>query len=122
MINSRNLEFGGDSSSVAGELKEVEAVRGTCRAFAALRKDGTVVTWGEPGFLFKCSSFFLLLFFLFFFFFSLFFFDNCYRSGSWMGKVCDHILALVHDITLKVSDIKSVTVYDGSSEHKSITC
>jgi len=37
---------GGDSSSVKGQLQGVVAICGSARAFAALRNDGTVVTWG----------------------------------------------------------------------------
>jgi len=40
------LDYGGDSSKVSTELKHVEAICATMGAFAALRKDGTVVTWG----------------------------------------------------------------------------
>ena len=43
------LVLGGDSSRVAGELRKVVAIRGTLGAFAALRIDGSVVSWGSSG-------------------------------------------------------------------------
>ena len=39
---------GGDSSSVADQLKDVLQLFSTDLAFAALRADGQVVTWGDP--------------------------------------------------------------------------
>ena len=42
--------FAGDSSSVAAELaQDIVAVFGTDSAFAALNKDGKVITWGGSG-------------------------------------------------------------------------
>jgi len=43
------LDGGGDSSSVASQLKEIVLVCASRFAFAALRKDGTVVSWGMEG-------------------------------------------------------------------------
>jgi len=39
----------GDNSSIVSELKHVESICGTRGAFAALKKDGTVATWGDKG-------------------------------------------------------------------------
>ena len=39
---------GGDSSSVQQDLVNVVKIYSTRGAFAALRKDGTVRTWGNP--------------------------------------------------------------------------
>eukprot|EP00435_Cladocopium_sp_Y103_P017121 s2206_g4.t1 len=39
---------GGDSSAVQDQLRNVQKVRGTARAFAALLENGQVVTWGDP--------------------------------------------------------------------------
>eukprot|EP00438_Fugacium_kawagutii_P019307 Skav220919 [mRNA] locus=scaffold1145:168511:174393:+ [translate_table: standard] len=41
-------EFGGDSSDVRGQLKNVRQIRSNWSAFAAILADGTVVTWGNP--------------------------------------------------------------------------
>ena len=42
--------FAGDSSSVSAELtQDIVTVFGTSRAFAALNKDGKVITWGPAG-------------------------------------------------------------------------
>ena len=39
-----------DSSEVQDQLKGVQQVQATsCRAFAAILADGSVVTWGKPG-------------------------------------------------------------------------
>eukprot|EP00434_Breviolum_minutum_P012807 symbB.v1.2.011288.t1/scaffold754.1/size165080/2 len=40
--------FGGDSSKVQDQLKEVKDVQASYRAFAAILSDGSVVTWGNP--------------------------------------------------------------------------
>ena len=37
---------GGDCSGVQEQLKEVQAIQAVCGAFAAIRKNGSVVTWG----------------------------------------------------------------------------
>ena len=39
---------GGDSSEVQDQLKGVQQVQATSRAFAAILADGSVVTWGSP--------------------------------------------------------------------------
>eukprot|EP00927_Polykrikos_kofoidii_P033676 TRINITY_DN284_c0_g1_i3.p1 TRINITY_DN284_c0_g1~~TRINITY_DN284_c0_g1_i3.p1 ORF type:complete len:175 (-),score=25.56 TRINITY_DN284_c0_g1_i3:196-720(-) len=45
-----NEDYGGDSSSVAGDLDEgVVHVTATGRAYAAIKSDGSVVTWGNSG-------------------------------------------------------------------------
>ena len=41
-------DFGGDSSRAQGQLKGVQQVQATDRAFAAILSDGSVVTWGDP--------------------------------------------------------------------------
>jgi len=43
------VAWGGDSTYVASQLCDVVAVQGSSSAFAALRGDGTVVTWGDRG-------------------------------------------------------------------------
>jgi hypothetical protein len=40
--------FGGDSSKVQHQLKNVQQVQATQGAFAAIVADGSVVTWGDP--------------------------------------------------------------------------
>ena len=42
-------EDGGDSSAVQDQLKNVQQIQATRRAFAALLGDGSVVTWGFVG-------------------------------------------------------------------------
>ena len=39
---------GGDSSAVQDQLRNVQQVHATRRAFAAILADGFVVTWGNP--------------------------------------------------------------------------
>ncbi|WP_421320647.1 hypothetical protein [Aeromonas veronii] len=41
-------DAGADSSSVASQLTDVRFIRHGYRSFAALKGDGTVVTWGDP--------------------------------------------------------------------------
>ena len=41
-----NAEFGGDSSTVQSQLKNVQQIQASERAFAAILEDGSVVTWG----------------------------------------------------------------------------
>ena len=49
-MNQRDIvDYGGDSSAVASELKQVQAICGSAGAFAALKKDGTVASWGSKG-------------------------------------------------------------------------
>ena len=43
-----NSDYGGDSSEVQDQLKGVQQVQATDRAFAAILADGSVVTWGNP--------------------------------------------------------------------------
>ncbi len=43
-------KYGGDSSSVENELKEVKSIFSNPHAFAALKENGTVVTWGEKNY------------------------------------------------------------------------
>ena len=45
-----NPRFGGDSSRVRDQLRNVQQICGAERAFAAILADGTVVTWGDPHF------------------------------------------------------------------------
>ena len=40
-------EYGGDSSEVRDQLRNVRQVEATERAFAAILADGSVVTWGD---------------------------------------------------------------------------
>ena len=47
VITWGNPAFGGDSSAVREQLKDVVSVHGFARAFAALRTDGAVITWGD---------------------------------------------------------------------------
>ena len=50
-----NPEAGGDSSSLQDQLRNVQQIRATLSAFAAILADGSVVTWGDPG-AGSCSS------------------------------------------------------------------
>ena len=43
-------EHGGDSSQVQEELRNVQHVQATARAFAAILESGAVVTWGDPAY------------------------------------------------------------------------
>ena len=46
-----DAEFGGDSSAVQTQLKNVKQIQGTrYGAFAAILDDGSVVTWGDAEF------------------------------------------------------------------------
>ena len=45
-----NPLYGGDSSAVQDQLKNVQQVHATKAAFAAILADGTVVTWGVAAF------------------------------------------------------------------------
>ena len=42
-----HADSGGDSSTVQGQLKNVQQIQASERAFAAVLGDGTVVTWGN---------------------------------------------------------------------------
>ncbi|CAJ1360984.1 unnamed protein product, partial [Effrenium voratum] len=41
-------KYGGDSSQVQEQLRNVRSVQATLRAFAAILESGAVVTWGDP--------------------------------------------------------------------------
>ena len=43
-----SLDYGGDSAEVRHQLRNVEYIYATRRAFAASLADGSVVTWGNP--------------------------------------------------------------------------
>ena len=43
-------DYGGDNSQVKNQLKSVQQLQATERAFAAILADGSVVTWGNPDF------------------------------------------------------------------------
>ena len=45
-----NARYAGDSSKVQDELRSVQQIQATFRAFAAILADGSVVTWGHAGF------------------------------------------------------------------------
>ncbi len=48
VVSWGNVQNGGDSSAVAGQLHDVAGIASNAFAFAALRRDGSVVTWGNP--------------------------------------------------------------------------
>ncbi|CAE7724744.1 unnamed protein product, partial [Symbiodinium necroappetens] len=48
--------YGGDSSSVASQLTNVQEVVTTSRAFGARKSDGSVVVWGDSGYAGDASS------------------------------------------------------------------
>ena len=41
-------DCGGDSSEVQDQLKGVQQIQATDKAFAAILADGSLVTWGDP--------------------------------------------------------------------------
>ena len=41
--------FGGDSSGVQDQLRDVRHIQATSAAFAAILGTGAIVTWGNPG-------------------------------------------------------------------------
>ena len=43
-------DFGGDSSEVHDQLKNVQQIQASGSAFAAILGDGCVVTWGDADF------------------------------------------------------------------------
>ena len=47
MISWGRADFGGDSSSVQDELRDVQQIQAAYGAFAAILSDGSVVTWGD---------------------------------------------------------------------------
>ena len=40
--------FGGDCSGVSKQLIHVQQIQAAGQAFAAITRDGSLVTWGEP--------------------------------------------------------------------------
>ena len=42
-----HADFGGDSSAVRDQLKNVQQIQATPFAFAAILADGSVLTWGD---------------------------------------------------------------------------
>ena len=44
-----DADFGGNSSAVQDQLKNVQHIQASCHAFAAILDDGSVVTWGHDG-------------------------------------------------------------------------
>ena len=44
------VNSGGDCSAVQGQLKNVQAIQAARWTFVAILADGSVVTWGEPGY------------------------------------------------------------------------
>ncbi len=51
VITWGNSDYGGDSSSVASQLKSgVKKIYSTDLAFAALREDGSLITWGRKAY------------------------------------------------------------------------
>ena len=47
---------GGDSSEVQAQLRNVQQIQATCRAFAAIVADGSIVTWGNASSGADCSK------------------------------------------------------------------
>ena len=45
-----NAGYGGDSSGVQDQLKNMQQIQASCTAFAAILAAGSVVTWGDPGY------------------------------------------------------------------------
>ena len=43
-----DLDYGGDSTAVQDELRNVQQIQASDHAFAAILADGSVVTWGDP--------------------------------------------------------------------------
>eukprot|EP00434_Breviolum_minutum_P025667 symbB.v1.2.022682.t1/scaffold2025.1/size93651/5 len=50
LVTWGGAEFGGDSSAVQYQLRGVQQIQATERAFAAIVADGSVVTWGDQTF------------------------------------------------------------------------
>ena len=48
-LHGVSADFGGDSSAVQDQLKGVQQIQATSYAFAAILEDGSVVTWGDAG-------------------------------------------------------------------------
>ena len=47
MVAWGSARFGGDSTAVAPQLLGVQQIHASEGAFAAIKEDGTVVTWGN---------------------------------------------------------------------------
>jgi hypothetical protein len=47
VVTWREQRIGGDSSRVQDQLKNVEHIRATSKAFAAILQDGSVIAWGD---------------------------------------------------------------------------
>ena len=47
VISWGRADFGGDSSSVQEQLRNVQQIQASISAFAAILVDGLVVTWGD---------------------------------------------------------------------------
>ena len=45
-----DADFGGDSSAVQDQLRDVQQIQASAAAFAAILGDGSVVTWGDADF------------------------------------------------------------------------
>ena len=50
MVTRGDASYGGDSRSVATQLRDVRLIYSNTHAFAALTKGGSVITWGNPTF------------------------------------------------------------------------
>ena len=50
MVTWGHVDWGGDSSAVQDQLKNVRHIQANRWAFAAIRGDGSVVTWGDVEF------------------------------------------------------------------------
>ena len=50
LVTWRHADFGGDSSAVRDQLRGVQQIQATSRAFAAILENGSVVTWGHADF------------------------------------------------------------------------
>jgi uncharacterized glyoxalase superfamily protein PhnB len=48
--------LGGDCSAVQGQLRNVQQIQATDKAFAAILADGSVVAWGDPYWGGDCSA------------------------------------------------------------------
>ena len=49
MVSWGDGGYGGDSSTVQEQLKNVQQIQASSRAFAAILGDGSVVIWGADG-------------------------------------------------------------------------
>eukprot|EP00439_Symbiodinium_sp_Y106_P073826 s443_g14.t1 len=55
-VASKGADYGGDGSLVREKLKNVQHIRATAGAFAAICADGTVVAWGSAAHGGDCSA------------------------------------------------------------------